>query len=65
LDFEVLSDEEALPDRIVDRLIDIVLIADELRSLLHVEEASPILWLEAHLDRLLAETDAALLRIAN
>ena len=57
--------EPIVRDRIVDRLLDIILIGDELLSCLQEEEASPFLWIEEHLQRICRETDAALKRVAN
>jgi len=56
---------EPIADRIVDRLLDIILSGDELLSCLQQEEASPYLWIEPHLDRLCREADAVLKRLAN
>jgi hypothetical protein len=52
-------------DQIVDRLLDIILIGDELLACLQEEEASPFLWIEPHLERVCREADAVLKRVAN
>lgn len=57
--------ETAVRDRVVDRLLDIILIGDELFSFLQEEEASPLLWIEPHVERLLREADTLLSRLAN
>ena len=61
----VAAPEPIIRDRIVDRLLDIILIGDELVSCLQEEEASPFLWIEPHLQRICRETDAVLKRVAN
>ena len=52
-------------DQLVDRLLDIMLIGDELLGCLQEEEASPFLWIEPHLERVCREADAVLKRVAN
>jgi hypothetical protein len=52
-----------LRERLVERLADLLILTDELRVSLHVDEANAILWLEPHVDRILAEIDAAMERL--
>ncbi len=61
----VAAPEPIVRDRIVDRLLDIILIGDELLSCLQEEEAIPFLWIEEHLQRICRDVDAALKRVAN
>jgi hypothetical protein len=52
-------------DRIIDGLIDIVLAADDVLRCLDDEAASPFLWAEPHLRRVLSDADTLLKRLTN
>jgi hypothetical protein len=60
-----LVPDEPLADHLVDRLLDILLIADDMRQRLHVEAANSLLWVEPHLDHVCQDVDTALRRLAN
>jgi hypothetical protein len=62
-----LLELEGLPisERVVDRLIDILLAADELLGELQTEEANPLLWIEPHVQRVYREVDSLVRRFAD
>lgn len=57
---------EALPPcaRVAHRVADIVTLLGMIRDELHTEEGSGLLWVEERLDRVLAEADRVLRRLA-
>jgi hypothetical protein len=65
--FEDAEPLSSLPlrERIMDRLLEIVILTDELRAEFSTEEANPLLWLEPQIDRIMREVDAAVGRLAS
>lgn len=61
------ADWEALPlaARVCDRLVEILMLASELRAELEAEEALPLLWMAPEIERVLERTDDALQRLAS
>ncbi|HYC92414.1 MAG TPA: hypothetical protein VEO54_24610 [Thermoanaerobaculia bacterium] len=61
-----LAEWEALPvhTRVAQRTADILVLLGVIREQLHTEEGSPLLWLEEPLDRMTAEADRVLRRLA-
>lgn len=61
------SDWEALPiaARAGERLVDILILAADLRADLDCEEAAQLAWITPTIDGVLAETDALLHRLAS
>ncbi len=53
-----------LQERVVDRLVDLLLDADELLALLESSEAAPIRWIEPHVRRAFEEFDLLLRRMS-
>jgi hypothetical protein len=62
-----LLEFERLPisERVVDRLLDILLAADELLGELQTEEANPLLWIEPQVQRIYREVDSLIRRFAD
>ena len=61
-----LAEWEALPvhARVAQRTADILVLLGFIREQLHTEEGSPFLWVEEPLDRMSAEADRVLQRLA-
>ena len=61
-----LAEWEALPvhARVAQRTADILVLLGFIREQLHTEEGSPLLWMEEALDRMTAEADRVLRRLA-
>ena len=51
--------------RIAERLVEILILASELRAELERQEAAPLLWMAPEIERVLEQTDEALQRLAS
>jgi hypothetical protein len=62
-----LADWETLPlaTRVCDRLVEILLLASEIRTDLESEGAAPLTWIAPEIERVLEQTDEALQRLAS
>lgn len=62
-----LADWEALPlsTRVGERLVDVLILATELRADLENEQAAELAWIVPTVDSVLAEADALLKRLAS
>lgn len=61
------ADWEALPlaTRVSDRLVEILILASEIRAELETAAAAPLLWIAPDIERALEQTDEALRRLAS
>ena len=51
--------------RICDRLVEVLILAKEIRAELESEEAAPLMWMAPNIERALKQTGEALQRLAS
>jgi len=51
-------------EALIDRLLDLLVMTDELRVALRGHEDDSLLWIAAHVERVYADIDAVVLKIA-
>jgi hypothetical protein len=51
--------------RVCDQLVEILVVANEIRAVLESEDATPLKWIAPAIDRVVEQTDEALQRLAS